>query len=72
MPVRIWTRLESSSEPPRTHSGSETACQRLGTPSMPASERRIVHEHLRDHGGVATHSEGDEPDRYLVVSLGDG
>ncbi len=36
---------------------------------MPPWERRIVHEHLRDHGGVETHSEGDEPDRYLVVSL---
>jgi spoIIIJ-associated protein len=38
---------------------------------MPPWERRIVHEHLRDHGGVETHSEGDEPDRYLVVSLFD-
>jgi spoIIIJ-associated protein len=35
---------------------------------MPASERRIVHEHLRERGGVETHSEGDEPDRYLVVA----
>ncbi|HXW58556.1 MAG TPA: R3H domain-containing nucleic acid-binding protein [Solirubrobacteraceae bacterium] len=35
---------------------------------MPASERRIVHEHLRDHGGVETHSEGEEPGRYLIVS----
>jgi spoIIIJ-associated protein len=35
---------------------------------MPASERRIVHEHLRDRGGVETYSEGDEPDRYLVVA----
>jgi spoIIIJ-associated protein len=35
---------------------------------MPASERRIVHEHLRDHGDVETHSEGDEPDRYLIIS----
>jgi spoIIIJ-associated protein len=35
---------------------------------MPASERRIVHEHLRDRDDVETHSEGDEPDRYLVVS----
>jgi spoIIIJ-associated protein len=34
---------------------------------MPASERRIVHEYLRDRGGVQTHSEGDEPERYLVV-----
>jgi spoIIIJ-associated protein len=35
---------------------------------MPPSERRIVHEYLRDRGGVETHSEGDEPERYLVVS----
>lgn len=35
---------------------------------MPASERRVVHEHLRDRGDVRTHSEGDEPERYLVVS----
>jgi spoIIIJ-associated protein len=40
--------------------------------AMPPWERRIVHEHLREHGGVETHSEGDEPHRYLVVSpLGD-
>jgi spoIIIJ-associated protein len=39
---------------------------------MSASERRIVHEHLRELGGVETHSEGDEPERRLVVSpLGD-
>jgi spoIIIJ-associated protein len=35
---------------------------------MPPSERRIVHEYLRERGGVETHSEGDEPERYLVVS----
>jgi spoIIIJ-associated protein len=35
---------------------------------MPASERRVVHEHLRERGDVETHSEGDEPERYLVVS----
>jgi len=34
---------------------------------MPASERRIVHECLRDRDDVSTHSEGDEPERYLVV-----
>ena len=36
--------------------------------SMPASERRIVHEYLREREDVETHSEGDEPDRYLVIS----
>jgi len=35
---------------------------------MPAAERRIVHEYLRERGGVETHSEGDEPERHLVVS----
>jgi spoIIIJ-associated protein len=34
---------------------------------MPASERRIVHEYLREREDVETHSEGEEPDRYLVV-----
>jgi spoIIIJ-associated protein len=46
--------------------------QRSGEPvelePMPASERRIVHEYLRERGGVETHSEGDEPERRLVVS----
>lgn len=35
---------------------------------MTASERRIVHEHLRDRDDVRTHSEGDEPERRLVVA----
>jgi len=35
---------------------------------LPSFERRIVHEYLRERGDVATHSEGEEPDRYLVVS----
>ena len=35
---------------------------------MPPWERRVVHEYLRERGGVETHSEGDEPERYLVVS----
>ncbi len=36
--------------------------------AMTASERRLVHEYLRERGDVDTHSEGDEPDRHLVVS----
>ena len=36
--------------------------------AMTASERKVVHEYLRERGGVATHSEGDEPDRRLVIS----
>jgi spoIIIJ-associated protein len=36
--------------------------------AMTSSERRVVHEFLRDRGDVDTHSEGQEPDRHLVVS----
>jgi spoIIIJ-associated protein len=35
---------------------------------LPPFERRIVHEYLRDRGDVETHSEGDEPERYLVIT----
>jgi spoIIIJ-associated protein len=39
---------------------------------MTSSERRVVHEYLRDRGDVETHSEGDEPHRHLVVSPASG
>ena len=36
--------------------------------AMSAGERRLIHEYLRDRGDVETYSEGDEPDRHLVVA----
>lgn len=36
--------------------------------AMNAVERRVVHEYLRDRDGIETYSEGDEPDRHLVVA----
>src|SRR4051794_40888491 len=36
--------------------------------AMTASERRLIHEYLRDRGDVETYSEGQEPDRHLVVA----
>ncbi len=35
---------------------------------LPAFERRIVHEHLRERGDVETHSEGADPARFLVIT----
>jgi spoIIIJ-associated protein len=35
---------------------------------MRAPERKIVHTYLSERADVETHSEGDEPDRRLVVS----
>jgi spoIIIJ-associated protein len=40
---------------------------------MSAAERKAVHNYLKDRSDVDTHSEGDEPERRLVVSpLGGG
>ena len=36
--------------------------------AMSASERKIVHEFLKDRDDVETYSEGTEPDRHLVVA----
>jgi spoIIIJ-associated protein len=36
--------------------------------AMGSNERRVVHEHLRDRPEVETYSEGDEPNRYVVVA----
>lgn len=35
---------------------------------MSSSERRIVHERLKDRSGIETFSEGEEPDRCVVVA----
>jgi len=40
----------------------------IDLPAMNAAERRIVHQYLRDREDVDTHSEGEEPRRYLVIT----
>jgi spoIIIJ-associated protein len=46
--------------------------ERYGRPvaldAMTASERKLVHEYLRERGDVETYSEGEEPDRHLMVA----
>lgn len=36
--------------------------------AMSSPERRVVHEYLRDVRDIDTHSEGDEPQRRIVVT----
>jgi spoIIIJ-associated protein len=36
--------------------------------ALPAFERRIVHKALSDYAGVATYSEGEEPNRRVVIA----
>ena len=35
---------------------------------MTPTERRVVHQHLKDRAGIETFSEGDEPERCVVVA----
>jgi spoIIIJ-associated protein len=36
--------------------------------AMSAAERRLVHEYLRDRPEIETYSEGQEPQRHLVIA----
>ncbi|MBQ4639608.1 MAG: protein jag [Clostridia bacterium] len=48
-------------------------CQKTGRKvsmePMNPYERRILHSALQDHPAVTTHSEGDEPNRHVVITL---
>ena len=35
---------------------------------MTPTERRVVHQHLKDRAGIETFSEGDEPERRVIVA----
>jgi spoIIIJ-associated protein len=35
---------------------------------MSATERKIIHSYLQGRSGIETHSEGTEPNRYVVIS----
>jgi spoIIIJ-associated protein len=35
---------------------------------MSAQERRVVHNHLKDRAGIETYSEGEEPERSVIVA----
>jgi spoIIIJ-associated protein len=52
----------------RAADDAERTKRAVALPAMSAIERRIVHEYLRDRHQVETYSEGDEPDRHLVVA----
>ena len=54
------------------HSAGEAlrSGDRVALEPMSSGDRRLVHERLKEYGGVETSSEGDEPNRYVVVFPG--
>jgi spoIIIJ-associated protein len=54
------------------HSAEEAlrSGDRVALEPMSSGDRRLVHERLKEYGGVETSSEGDEPNRYVVVLPG--
>ena len=54
------------------HSAEEAlrSGDRVALEPMSSGDRRLVHERLKAYGGVETSSEGDEPNRYVVVFPG--
>ena len=43
--------------------------RRVSLEPMNPYERRIIHYALQQHEGVTTHSEGDEPNRHVVITV---
>lgn len=63
---RRRARLEAMARAAASRAVREGAPVRLEPMSAP--ERRVVHLTLQDEEGIETHSEGDDPDRYVVVA----
>ncbi|NLC33532.1 MAG: KH domain-containing protein [Clostridiales bacterium] len=57
--VRLATRMANRAQ--RTG-------RRVSLEPMNPYERRILHSALQDHEGITTHSEGEEPNRHLVIT----
>jgi spoIIIJ-associated protein len=66
-----YRRRQSESLRRRADMAAEDAVrhgQAVEMDPMESNERRVVHEHLRDRPEIETYSEGDEPNRYVVVT----
>jgi spoIIIJ-associated protein len=66
-----YRRRQSESLRRRADMAAEDAVrhgQAVEMEPMTSTERRVVHEYLRDRPEIETYSEGDEPNRYVVVA----
>ena len=58
----------SSGRPIAPPSGRSKAGKEIELEPMTATERRVVHQHLKDRAGLETFSEGDDPERCVIVA----
>lgn len=58
--VRLATRMANRAQ--RTG-------RKVSLEPMNPYERRILHSALQNHEGIATHSEGEEPNRHVVITI---
>ncbi len=58
--IRLATRMANRAQ--RTG-------RKVSLEPMNPYERRILHSALQNHEGIATHSEGEEPNRHVVITL---
>ncbi len=58
--VRLATRMANR---------AQKTGRRVTMEPMNPYERRILHSALQNHPGVTTHSEGEEPNRHVVITL---
>ena len=47
---------------------AQSAARPVNLEAMTSTERKVVHDHLKDRPGIETYSEGEEPERYVVVA----
>jgi spoIIIJ-associated protein len=60
---KVQSMARNAAEKVKAHGGS------VKLPYMTPYERRLVHLALRNESRIDTHSEGEDPERYVVISL---
>ena len=69
--VSVYRRRQGESLRRRADMAAEDAVrhgQAVEMDPMGSTDRRVVHEHLRERPEIETYSEGDEPNRYVVIA----
>lgn len=61
-------RVELEDQAGRAATRASEAGKEIELEPMTPSERKVVHDYLAERSGIETFSEGDEPDRCVIVA----